>query len=456
MFDIQTNINGFYLRSKKGKGKATLFRRIRLSNGKDVWINSTISIDISTFTSRRKYNLWSKSEEGIKFSNQLQSVNNIIIDKVKKGINDTSIITDAIDTFLHREEREKQEEEQKRIEEEQEKDVIHFYNRFFAGISGGTILHKGRPYSISSIRIWKTFGGLLKDFRRLHYFNFDTINIETSDKFISYLRKRGFMEKTVNKNVICFRKLCNYAATIGLNTNGASLKAWSETTIKEDEKRKEIYLPSDVIQSLFDMKLTGIREIVRDIFFVGCVSCLRFSDFSRLNASCFKHTDKGNLIIDLTQRKTGEGVVIPVLNDNLTKVMEKYNYNLPVVTEQVLNKNIKEICKDLSRSVPSLSKEEITVLTFNENRKEHSYQMTHNGEPLFMRDSNGNAIKYRWELVSSHTARRSGITNLYLTGKLNTYEMMSISGHQSLKVFKDYIKLSKYEQADIIVKKMNL
>lgn len=91
----------------------------------------------------------------------------------------------------------------------------------------------------------------------------------------------------------------------------------------------------------------------------------------------------------------------------------------------------------------------ITLLTMKEREKEKQ------GLVSFERDNKGNVIKPRYELVSSHTARRSGITNLYLSGNFDTYQMMSISGHRDEKTFYEYIKLSSDEVADSIAKKMD-
>lgn len=76
------------------------------------------------------------------------------------------------------------------------------------------------------------------------------------------------------------------------------------------------------------------------------------------------------------------------------------------------------------------------------------------GEINFKRDNKGHVIKPRYELVSSHTARRSGVTNLYLTGLFDNFQMMSISGHKDENTFNDYIKLSSDEIADIIANKL--
>ena len=65
------------------------------------------------------------------------------------------------------------------------------------------------------------------------------------------------------------------------------------------------------------------------------------------------------------------------------------------------------------------------------------------------------SISERWrpkyELVSSHTARRSCITNLYLQGRFTNEQIMSISGHKSEATFKSYIVCSGIVLAERIM-----
>jgi hypothetical protein len=56
----------------------------------------------------------------------------------------------------------------------------------------------------------------------------------------------------------------------------------------------------------------------------------------------------------------------------------------------------------------------------------------------------------RYNCVTTHTARRSGITNMYLSHKYTIVQMMHVSGHKTQKTFMDYIKLSSDEIADEI------
>ena len=89
-------------------------------------------------------------------------------------------------------------------------------------------------------------------------------------------------------------------------------------------------------------------------------------------------------------------------------------------------------------------------------KKMSEYAKLHNGQPLYERYSHGQIMKFKYELVTTHTARRSGVTNLYKTGILDTSEMMSISGHQTEKIFEQYIRMGKSEQADRIAAKYKM
>jgi integrase len=55
----------------------------------------------------------------------------------------------------------------------------------------------------------------------------------------------------------------------------------------------------------------------------------------------------------------------------------------------------------------------------------------------------------KWELLSSHTARRSFATNEYLAGT-PTITIMAITGHKTEKAFLKYIKLTPNEHAKLL------
>ena len=52
-----------------------------------------------------------------------------------------------------------------------------------------------------------------------------------------------------------------------------------------------------------------------------------------------------------------------------------------------------------------------------------------------------------WEIISSHTARRSAATNMYNSGRMKTLQIMLITGHTTEKNFFRYIKIGREENA---------
>ena len=55
--------------------------------------------------------------------------------------------------------------------------------------------------------------------------------------------------------------------------------------------------------------------------------------------------------------------------------------------------------------------------------------------------------KYKWQLVSTHTARRSFATNLYLSG-FPAISIMKITGHRTEASFLKYIRITQRDTAN--------
>lgn len=214
--------------------------------------------------------------------------------------------------------------------------------------------------------------------------------------------------------------------------------------IEETDKAVEIYLTSEELQALYEMPLTGLKEQVRDVFLVGCYTCQRVSDYTNLTPECFTTTSKGTKIIRIIQQKTRNEVMIPIMSNNLQAICEKYNYHIPQVVDQIINRYIKEILTELSQTVPTLAKKVPTVLTMKQRKNMEE------GTMHFEQNSKGEYLVTRANSVTTHTARRSGITNMYLSHKFTIVQMMHVSGHKTQKTFMDYIKLSSEEIADEI------
>lgn len=441
-------------------GYATLYTRIRKRSPKvDIFVNSLIQVDIITWekanSGLEEWNKFLKTKDGKDVYAKMQDVDNALDNLTEQGVFDKDIIDEAVADVIFKEAREQQrikEENERKAQEELEAarkaDVILFMQDFLQGIRSGEIKYNGETYEKNTCKAWGSFFGVLKRFYVKHPFTWNDIDETLTDSFINWMEKEGYMVKSINKYLITFRAMVGYAYKKRLHDNTRALTAFSTKKVLETDKAKEIYLTEQELQALYDMKLDGLKSVVRDVFLIGCYTCQRFSDYSRLERENFVTTPKGTKVVRIVQEKTGNAVVIPILNNNLLSIAEKYNYEIPKVSDVILNRYIKKILKDLAKSVPSLAKLERTTLTMRERTMEER------GEVTFMRDAKGYVVKPRYDLVSSHTARRSGITNLYLTGLFDEVQMMSVSGHKDAKTFREYIKLSSEQIADAIAAKM--
>lgn len=461
-------MGNYFLRTKKEKGTASVYLRVQKRNPKlNILVCSKVSVDIQQWDKVTqdvaKWNDYCKTQDGRKVKETLDSISSAIDNLISQGIYDKARIDEVVEDVVFREERERQriQEEEERQEQERlrqikeqeeearKADVILFLENFLEGIKNGRIKNGAENYTLNTCKVWSNFLGILKRFIQIYPFTWKDINKALADHFVSFMEKNGYMVTSINKYIICFKAMIQNAMDQELHNNLIALRAFSKKKIQETDKAKEIYLTKAELQALYEMPLEGLKDKVRDVFLVGCYTCQRFSDYARLEKENFTTTAKGTKVVRIVQEKTGNDVVIPILNDNLLHIAEKYGYDIPKVNDVILNRYIKQILKELSSTVPSLARKERTLLTMKEREKEKQ------GLVSFERDNKENVIKPRYELVSSHTARRSGITNLYLSGNFDTYQMMSISGHKDEKTFYEYIKLSSDEVADSIAKKMD-
>ena len=154
-----------------------------------------------------------------------------------------------------------------------------------------------------------------------------------------------------------------------------------------------------------------------DLFVVGCLTALRYSDYSTLTKDNFQD----GFIIKRT-KKTNVTVRVP-MHDYVREIIAKYDGDIPSgLCIQYFNKYLKIIMKEIGLT------DKIT----------YSYTV---GGVL------KTVTKEKWELISSHTARRSAATNLYMTGRMKTLEIMKLTGHRSEQNFFRYIRLTQDDTA---------
>ena len=162
-------------------------------------------------------------------------------------------------------------------------------------------------------------------------------------------------------------------------------------------------------------------EKYRDLFVLGCLTGFRFSDYSNL-----KPEEVRDGMLYVKQAKTLSTVVVPLRKEAKEISIDKYNMQMPQVSNVNLNYYIKEIAK-------LAGVKEMVKITHR-----HGNKTIEEIKP-----------KYAW--VMSHTCRRSFCTNEFLDGT-PVQLIMAISGHKTEKAFRKYIKADQIQKAFMIKK----
>ena len=345
-----------------------------------------------------------------------------------------------------REELKRAEQLRKEIEQKKKSNIKTFVIKHIDNITTGVARTvKKEKYSKEACKNWLQFKRVFIDFYDLHPFDWNDINEFWVDRYISYLENLDYMKNTIDKYIRLFKRLVGIALRQGLHTNQNALNVIRSVRINEEDMTYKFYLSVDEINALYKMSLKGYEEIYRDWFLISCFSALRFCDYSDLDESNFDKTANGTKVIRLYQKKTKTPVVIPCLDDRLEILLKKYKYKVPSITNQKMNKGIKRVCKKLAETIPSLNELVSTRLTKQEKQLDRDIAKNERGIEY---DNKGNSYKRRWGLVCCHSARRTCITNMYLSHKYPTTLMMTISGHKTETMFYKYVKASLYEKAD--------
>jgi integrase len=266
----------------------------------------------------------------------------------------------------------------------------------------------------------KSYRRTFKDFQEYQdkhrlRLTFERIDIDFYNDFVKFLKSERYAPNTIGCRIKNLKTFLSNAKDAGLTVNEDFKK---KAFAKPREETETIYLNEDELRSIYSLDLNNNPKLdsVRDLFLIGAYIGLRFSDLSQLN--------KDNITsetIAVRTIKTGTQVVIP-LHTIVRAIIAKYEDNLPKVpSNQKFNDYIKEIAK--RAGIDELVKVEQTKGDLTVKKSENKYN-----------------------LVTSHTARRSFATNAYLSD-MPAISIMKITGHKTESAFMKYIKISSEDNA---------
>lgn len=279
------------------------------------------------------------------------------------------------------------------------------------------LTHLPEKHAQRLIRLTKLFEKSYNIKLNSHNFNEDMAVLFSEYITLNKIRARSqgyFKSSTVLYYCKQICALINRAKRDGYKTSGLSI---SHFNIKHDEPYA-VYLSLNELNKLNQLKLTGAQAQVRDLFLIGCYTGLRVSDYLRLNKSNFL-----NGKIEVLTKKTNTRVVVPI-HKVIAEIIER-NHGYAFLKTNISVSSFNFVLKDICRKAKFCQK----------------VSVEYNKAGTIVRE-----ILPKYQLVSSHTARRSAATNMYLAG-IPTAKIMLITGHKTEASFFKYIRINKQENA---------
>ena len=436
----------FLVRTKKENGYATLFVRLQSpQQGVDIKMKTPLEVDYNAWQRSRKGNTarenWRKAYPEITKAMDELKLALELTETRKVGITKDEM-KQIIDEVVFRQRREEEariaEAERKKQEAENKMTLDKYIDEFIKQACNGTRLtNRGTAYSLGTIKAIKTTTKQFKAFEteaKKHY-DFDDIDMQFYHAFMAYLKKREYNINSAGKIIKQLKAIMSAAEADGYHHN----------TIYRNPKFKgnrvdvdSIYLTKEELDAMMAADLSGLEpaaELASDIFMVGVWTAQRVSDYNNITRDAI-HTTKKHWIeevpdpknpgetvptirtkeityIDIIQQKTGAKVSIPCRKE-LLEILEKYDYQLPRLEDQTINRLLKQVAEKAGLT-----------------------------EPVLIESTKGGVKKQesipKYKLVMSHTARRTGATLMYLAG-IEAYDIIKITGHGDIDILKKYIK----------------
>lgn len=244
------------------------------------------------------------------------------------------------------------------------------------------------------------------------------INLEFHKKYTSYLKLDcNYSNTLIEKYISQIKGFVKEAKIKGYETN---IEIDSKKFSFQRDETIDTYLNLVEINKIYNLDLKDNEKLdkARDLLILGVWTGLRISDLKRINS--FDITENRIRIIET--EKTKSFIEIPI-HPQLKSILIKRNNVFPEISEQKFNLYLKELCEKAGIDETTLG----SIKNPETNRKEKGYYP-------------------KYKLISSHTCRRSFVSNHY--GKISDTTIMAITSHKSHAQFMKYVKTTLKEHAE--------
>ena len=230
------------------------------------------------------------------------------------------------------------------------------------------------------------------------------------DAWVAMLIARGKARNAIRQYVASIKATMRKAIDQDLHQWDMSKFAKVRVTLEETTS---IYLTVEELRRVAAVDLPRNMDNPRRLFLLGAYTGLRFSDYSRLGPDDFQGE-----YLTWRSRKTGELTTVPIPDAARAIVDKGMPWSLSI---RRMNTLVREVARLAGIDDP---------VTWSRTVGRHKVVK----------------VVPKWQLVTSHTARRSFATNLYLGG-VDVISIMRFTGHRTTQSFMKYIRVTNQETA---------
>lgn len=274
-----------------------------------------------------------------------------------------------------------------------------------------------RGVTASTIKKYKTLKVKIENFQkhRKKKIAVKDVGLKLIDELEKYFLETDRLgENTTGRYIKFVKTVCLWASThnnIPAHPQLDQIQGYTEDAAK-------VVLSFDELEKIENTTFEReALENAKDWLIIGCYIGQRVSDL--LNLTSQNLIVKNSVeFIELTQKKTGKYVLVP-MHRKIKTILEKRNGNFPRYLSDVkFNIHIKDVCKEAGINAPT-----------------QGGKMVKNEKTKITRKEYGTFPK--WELITSHVCRRSYASNFY--GQMPTSWLISITAHSTEKQFLEYV-----------------
>lgn len=190
---------------------------------------------------------------------------------------------------------------------------------------------------------YRRYGVAKAAFYKANGFTDDTpakvVELQNINNLQHYLRED---RKVSQGSVYNYHARCKAAFTLAFNRGKIPANPYSSFKMDKGERKEKVFLDKSEIAKITSKHLEGRMARVRDLFLFQCYSGLAYSDMASITPEDCTNREGDLILIQKPRKKTGVIYKSMVFGEGV-RILERYNFNLPVLSNAKYNSYLKEL-----------------------------------------------------------------------------------------------------------------